>query len=278
MTQVEPISWAITALIAGIERRDDIASVWNVLSTRLQRQRVAMLGLSGSGKSTLLDDFEGKTGKTGYRPPETSFNTDGGNVGSWTTRRARVLAVPGINATLRTSSLVEVFQDKPLKGVIYVVSDGIASIRDDVARSQLVQHGIDTPQKLQNHIRDEEINGLGELAKLVSEHYAKFRKTMFVSILVNKYDLFGYDKQRRDDAQSFYDINGNSRFSRSLQNLRNTVGSINLHVATDPIAAWPVDFNWNGHVVNSNLDRLNRDMLTIRYLNKLERLLVSLED
>jgi hypothetical protein len=279
MPEPSLLAWSLPVLSAAIEKREEIATVWRQVQQALglKQSLVAITGLSGSGKSTLIDDFEGKTGIAGYKPPNTSLDTDEGKVGSRRTRRVKLLAIPGVNATARTTSINEVFEGKPLAGIIHVVSDGYPLIRESVAREQMIQDRVGSPADLRELSLHEEVEDLAFVGELVRRHFAKHRKRLFFSVLVNKYDLYHHGAGGAEVVRKHYHLLGSSRFGTELASLRAIIGSDNLLVDTDPIAAWPEKFEWNGHVVDSRLSREDRDILSIRYLKKLTEMVRSVE-
>lgn len=273
----EPVNWTVAGLMAGWEYREQIGSIWSAITRalRLRKCTIAMTGLSGAGKSTLLDDFAGETAKLGYQPPSPSLKTDPGNAGKHLDRPAKILAVPGANAAFRQASLNEVFVDgTPVSGIIHVVSNGFPKFRQPEAINARISAGQDTVAHLQSEVLKEEVADFQEVSRIVRQHYATHRRPLFVSVLVNKYDLWSADP---DPVRSQYEVLGGSAFSDALQDLRSRIGTDNVQICCDPVSAWPEPFEWNGVTVPSSLSRENRDLLTARYLMRLRDMLQASE-
>jgi hypothetical protein len=273
MTIPEPVTWTLTALMTGWEYREQISGVYGKTKEllHLNKLRIAMMGLSGSGKSTLIDDFEGLTGRVGYAPPGPSLDTDTGSSKNHLKRRAKFLAVPGANAAFRTASVNEVFE-KPVVGIIHVVANGYSTIRESVTQQLLISRGVDSPEKLRELQLSEEAREFGEVANIIRGHYAEHKHRIFLSIVVNKYDLFSMSAE---PVRAHYHMSGSSPFAEHVRQLQAAIGSDNIQITLDPVCAWPDDFVWNGHTVKTTLSRADRDRLTLRYLTKLNDLILA---
>jgi GTPase SAR1 family protein len=251
-------SWLIPVAKEAWKHRQEIHGVWQRIMTRLRRTRgkLAFTGMAGVGKTVLLDHLAGTAFRQGYRPPGKSEAPETGKL-VVPARQIALTVVPGQDSSPRHEALDALFLGKtPMTGVVHVVANGLATVRDRDAETKLIVDGHDTVRKFQTLQRKAELLDLDETCRILRQALRKHRKPFWMVVAVAKVDLYQADI---DQAEAIYSPTATGEFAARLHDLAGQVGTDNFRWAAYPVCSWPEDFAWNGKTLRSTLKTPERD-------------------
>ena len=234
----------------------------------LKGKRIAFLGATGVGKTVLLDYLSGKGYNKGYVPSrELSANTETEKL-TYADRKTTIVVVPGQSSRERIVSLNELRQ-KPVDGIVYVVANGFATVRDpNVAKT--ISSICSDVNSYRKYKLQEELEDIKEVSKFVIDSWSQHQKPTWILVVPTKLDLYS-EKVEVEKVFSYYAPGGQSEFVNAVESIRLKVGENNLIWDMSPVFTWSEEFSWNGEVVASKLDQVKRDNLLSHFESKLEK-------
>lgn len=255
------------------KNRKFIQGLWKklVVAAGLGKTNIAILGRPSVGKSVLSSHLYGETSNLTYNLPKTSNNveTKAIQLGDWT---QIVRVIPGQSNHERANGLEEAFHaHNSLEGVIYVVDWGYTSIRDITIREKLIKgNKIDTIEKLREYNLKNELEDFKTTLQTIQDANSVGRAPKWLIIAVNKVDLF-YEKI--DMAQEYYHPEGNSEFTKCLNQFIHNIGKQNIKCVSLPICSWETTFEWNGEIIKTSLGGTeNGHSLSLHFINEISEL------
>ena len=255
---------ATATAVELVRRQDWLAEAWRVLMLRLGSEHdIVILGAKGVGKTTLLDNLRGASAQASYALPPTSIRPEAAVT---TLDGARAITViPGDHHRTREDALRAAIITNPrLRVVVFVVCDGLATLRDEAVRQSAVRSGL-TLADVRKQNRAEELR---ELQSLVEQlRIARNQTHLRLVIAVNKADLWWPDLET---VYQRYDKSGVDPFAETLRELEGRMGSQNIHICTVPAVAWSEDYVLGDENVPVALrNEQDRRLLTRRFVETL---------
>jgi hypothetical protein len=255
----ENLAWILPPMKEAYAHRQEILSLWQKIEAMLfgGKRTIAFTGCPGIGKTVLFDFLTGLAYRQGYMPPPMSQKDEKGKMTD-VKKRIRLVVIPGQNSTPRLDSIDDLFTDKnTVDGVIHVVANGFAEIRNDVARAALVSETkIETTENFLQLQREIEMKDLDETCSLLRRSIQKHKRPKWLLVAVTKIDLY-YGSI--ETARARYSPFSQSEFASRLKELQNQVGSDNFRWDAQPVCAWLEDFSWNGERTATTLNVPQRD-------------------
>ncbi|MCB9170537.1 MAG: 50S ribosome-binding GTPase [Flavobacteriales bacterium] len=249
------ILWTGPAVKAAWDNREDLADGWQRLLNLLlgRKTRIAFTGLPGVGKTVLFDCLTGPGLRSTYQPPKTaSAEEDTGTINA-KRRRMALTVVPGQSAsTTRMDTLEHLFDvEKPVEGVIHVVSHGYIEVRNLAARETLVASGLKSIADLRAHYLAQEIEDIKDLCHRMRRcHQDQKRRPCWLIVAVTKADLFPHEMSI---VRPYYSPENTSAFSGVLDQFQRQVGEDNFSWSALPVAGHPQDFEWGDETTKSSI-------------------------
>lgn len=275
MTDPVTTGWIIPAATEVWDHREEVISVWKQILTALDSRKaeLAITGMEGVGKSVLADFLSGRAYAMGYEPPDFSFVEETNRMA---TEKAKVAlrVVPGHASPQRNDSLEELFEAKrPVCGVIHVVANGFARLREEATKDTWLRDlkvtNVDAYRKQQ---LARELADLNETCAAIRKSHRKHRAPTFLIVAVSQVDLWEADLTQ---VRAYYAPKGPSEFSKRLDLLQSEVGSDNLFWQPLPVCTSLEPFSWDGHQVSPTLSSRQRDVLVGRLCRTLKALVSS---
>jgi len=268
---IEPASWVIPAAKEVYDHREEIVSAWDrIVSTIVGKKRtVVFTGMGGAGKTVLFDHLSGAAFSPHYKPPsEASQAVEVGKLPG-RKKRIRVSVVPGQESQPRLQSLKELFYgDKPINGIVHVVSNGFVEIREAGSREVLINDvGLNTMQRFRDHQLREEVEDLDATCDAIRQSAQTHHMPNWMIVAVNKCDLY---VDQIEQARLYYSAPKDSPFFTRLVELEKQLGSDNFRWTVMPVCSWLEDFEWNGNTRKSRLNVKQRNALLSRFATTLE--------
>jgi hypothetical protein len=263
------VEWLAPALTA-YRHRDDVRGLLEGGMAWLfgKKTTLAFTGMEGVGKTVLLDHLTGAAFREGYTLPLRSQREERGHV---TTASKRLLAtvVPGQVAAPRRLTLDKLFGGKQaIDGVVHVVCNGLASIREpDAARSLLRQSKLTTLAKYRKYALGQELADLDETCQAIRESHRKKRTPGWLIVAVDKVDLY-FDTI--EQARDYYSPTGDSPFVEKLRTLATQVGTDFFRWETAPVCGCLEKFVWNREELLPQIDAAKRNAYLAQFLRLLE--------
>lgn len=246
------------------DNRYTIQKYWTHVKAYLNlgATQIVVTGHAGVGKTLLTAQMHGRARELAFDLPLESLNVEVAAVsaGSWT-KLVRVL--PGQDG-YRSKGAIESFQDNDqLEGAIHLVDFGYQAPRDSVLANALINtDGLTTIEKLRQRNLRLELEDLRVFLTDVRRMWSTHAKPKWVVIAVNKVDLFA---DEREAALAHYHPAGTSAFSRMLSDFQRDLGAQNIGVYVLQACAYEKDFEWNGEVRRSLLERQEQDKILLEF-------------
>lgn len=246
------------------DNRYAIQKYWTHLKVYLDlgATQIVVTGHAGAGKTLLTSQMHGRARELGMDQPLESLDVEVSAVsaGSWS-KLVRVL--PGQDG-YRSKGAIESFQDNnQLEGAIHVVDFGYQAPRDSVVANALINtDGLTTIEKLRQRNLRLELEDLRVFLSDIRRMWSTYTKPKWIVVAVNKVDLFADD---REAALAHYHPAGTSDFSRMLSEFQRDLGAQNIGVYVLQVCAYEKDFQWNGEVRRSLLERQEQDKILLEF-------------
>jgi hypothetical protein len=263
------VEWLAPALTA-YKHRDDLKSMLEGGMSWLfgKKTTLAFTGMEGAGKTVLLDHLSGAAFRPGYQLPLRSQKAESGQLG---TRGQRMTAtvVPGQIAAPRHLAIDKLFGGKrPLDGVVHVVCNGFASVRDPNTVETFIRNSkLTTLAKYRNYALSQELIDLELICQAIRELLRKKRSPSWLIVAVDKIDLY-FDKIGK--ARAYYSLNADSPFADRLRTLASQVGTDNFRWESVPVCGCLEPFAWNREEVMPKIDETTRDAYLVQFLQLLK--------
>ena len=269
---VTVVTWVVPALNFLYEHREDFPTTWDNFMSYLngKKANLVITGAAGVGKTVLLDHLSGVAPKIGYTPPGRSDKTEKQNVASAGIRMG-YRVVPGQASRPRLEALDRVFTNKePVDGVIHVVANGHASVREAATLEVLSDPiGLDLNRWLEER-RQSELQDLEETLRFIKQSHRKHGgQPKWLLVAVAKLDLF-YDKHA--EAQLYYHADSNSPFVQMLNKATNELGTQNFRWNALPVCSYLDRYTWSGGTVSPQLTEPERDFFLTQFGAEIMRL------
>jgi hypothetical protein len=263
------VEWLGPTLTAYRHRSDLKELITGGLAKLLGRSvSLAFTGMQGAGKTVLLDHLTGKALKPEYKQPAQSQTMERGLIKS-SNRRIRVSVVPGQLAEPRHVALDQLFRGKtPIQGIVHVVSYGHASTRnEDAAKAMVKELKLSTFAKYVKYQMERELDDFEQTCEAIRASHRKHHAPSWMLVAVDKIDLY-YD--RLPKAREYYASSSSSPFIERLRTLARQVGEDFFRWEAAPVCGVLEEFNWNGKVESSQIDRPLRDAYLVQFLELLK--------
>lgn len=232
----------------------------------LKGKRIAFLGTSGVGKTVLLDYLKGKAYKRRYAPTNALSENVEIETLTYADRKTTIVVVPGQRSRQRIVSFNEL-RRKPVDGIVYVVSNGFATVRDPNVIGSLRSLCSDV-NAYRQYKRREELEDLNEVSQLVSDSWVTHKKPTWMLVAPTKFDLY---TDQINETFSYYAPGGNSEFVKMIEKIRSQVGEHSFNWGMCPVFTWKEDFDWNSQVISSKLNQVARDQILDNFESTLEK-------
>jgi GTPase SAR1 family protein len=259
VTAAGHLSWALPLAKEALKDPDRISSAWDRVTGALlgKKRTIAFTGMQGVGKTVLLDHLTGRAYQQGYKPPNRSRKVETGKLNK-NHRRLRLSVVPGQVDSVRLHATDSLFRrNKAVHGVVHVVANGFAVLRQAAAQEALVTRAhITTVEEFRTHQLREELQDLDITCELIRDAIRKTNRPAWMLVAVDKVDLY-YDSI--GNAERYYARTSESPFTARLHELQEQVGTDRFSWESVPVCAWLENFTWNGSVVESKLKPFERD-------------------
>jgi nucleoside-triphosphatase THEP1 len=237
LVPLEHASWVLPAAEEAYKHRDEILPIWDRLLTFLlgTKSRIAITGMPGVGKSVLMEYLTGEAYVRGYVMPEQPSPQAEKRKIEARKKRILITTIPGQETGARYLASDEVFESKnPVVGVIHVVANGFAKIREKSAESALVDVGIKTIAEYRAVQLAKEVEDLKSTGEMIVRSNRKHRKPIWMLVTSTKCDLYANDLS---NAERYYSPFADNEFVRTLKGLEGKIGSLYLSWATLPACA-----------------------------------------
>jgi len=167
-----------------------------------------------------------------------------------------MIVVPGQHSTTRIDTAeATILGKKPPEGIIHVVANGFATIRGETTHHLKESAKWKTVAAMQKWRKSQEIEELKQVCEWVRQAHRRYRKPMWLLLVVTKYDLFADDLSIKND----YYPGGRGAVVSMLDELTRQVGSDNFGWQAAAACSWLEPFDWKGHSIPSQLTGLQRD-------------------
>ncbi|MEM1324615.1 MAG: hypothetical protein AAGI23_01615 [Bacteroidota bacterium] len=225
---------------------------------------IAVLGVAGTGKSVLTSCLYGEINNLNYSLPPTSKQVENRaiSLGEWT-HLFRV--IPGQGTTVRAKGLEESLnKNSRLNGIVYLVNFGYTELRNAQERNNLIRSkGLKNINDIRHYNLEIELYDFRYIANKIIENHTLRHSPTWLCIVCNKADLFFNEIEK---AQSYYDINGYSKFSDELKRIRSFIGSNSMVIESLPVSAYQKSFEWNNISVPSQITEVEQASALIQNL------------
>jgi len=259
------VDW-LNPVLAALEHRQ---TIWDTVRDIVNRIRskprnIAVTGMPGVGKTVLLDYLTGKAFHPNYTPPLRSQKLEQASV----PRKGILLqVVPGQDALPRSEAFDSLFLSKTaVDGVIHVVANGFASLREPAAVATL-QKRYDDVANYREYMLSLEIEDLVETCQVLRDSHRRHHKPAWMLVAVDKIDLY---HGTITDAQERYSPDRNRKFANRLTELTDQIGSDFFRWEPVPICGHLEEFTWAGDTLKPQLDTQRRNAYLAQFLRQLE--------
>lgn len=239
-----------------------IQSLWDRAWAAMTRSnsKIVVTGLPGVGKSVLFDHIAGRAGAVGYSLPDKSRVAEKERLKQGRQRWV-VTIVPGQETPVRAETLDEAFKrGKRVDGVIYVVANGYASLRQLAAEQALVESGLTLDEYLDER-RSAEVADFEDVCAAGIRQAMRRKRNRshnpWILIAVNKSDLFCGEAEIREAYRRYAEPGG--EFYLAVERLLDAVGHDNFRFEVHPVASWAQDFNFGKQVAKSTMPLTTRN-------------------
>jgi hypothetical protein len=217
---------------------------------------VVVTGAAGSGKTVLAQHLQ-RVRMRSYTPAAArSEQEEHIDQPLWRGRGVRFRVVPGHGeGGVRYASLARLLHTEPVVGVVHVVANGFRSRREDGAEPATAAPSLE--ELIAQHRVQEQAELDETLTHLKMAIAAHHRPRWFV-LAQAKADLYAADLPALRVAQA---PGGTSAVARSIDALREFVGTGGLRWESLPVATWLEDYTWGDEVRPTALTPAERDEL-----------------
>ncbi|NEG63191.1 hypothetical protein GQQ23_12705 [Pantoea agglomerans] len=265
------IEWTTAASVSfrlgkqGYDNRFVIQKFWTRLKAYIDvgETQIVVTGHSSAGKTNLANQMHGRAREVGYQLPSESKSVEVSNIqaGNWA-KLVRVL--PGQDG-YRTKGSIDTFQEnESLEGVIHLVDYGYTKPRNHIHGTDMISDGITTIEQLRKNNLKKELQALIVMLNDVRRMYSEKKRPKWIVIAVNKVDLYPDD---RNEALEYYHPDGKSDFSKLLNEFLRDIGSMNVSIHIVQACAYEQDFEWNHHIINSDLQRQEQNKILSDFIS-----------
>lgn len=251
--------------------REPIGAMWRRIAERLfgRRQTIAFTGMAGVGKSVLLDYLSEEARTADYEAPAgPSAKVEEGRF-SVDALRASVRVLPGQSGPQRLDALEDLIEQGTVDGVIHLVANGLAVVRDPTRRHAYAQRGIATVDQLRAVHLQEELREFEEVAAAIRKARRNGARPQWMVVAVSKLDLC---PAAREPLLAWYEHDPRSPFARARTAFQAGVGGDAFTTVTRPLAVRLEDFEWEGQRVATSMEEATRDRLLRELLETVETL------
>lgn len=222
-----------------------------LLKIGLGKTQVVVMGRAAVGKSVILARLTSSSDNFDWNLPPTS---NGPEAAVLRLKHSSMIvrALPGQDDASKYKAMGEAFyKHKGLKGAIYVCDWGYTKVRSKAVSAEMVASGVTGIAERRAIALTEELRDFERFCEKIKESYSRCGTPQWLLVIVNKCDLFHH---KIDDAQRYYDKDGDSVFADLIKELVNYIGAGNIFVESFPMSCWHENFNWNGDIAQSQLD------------------------
>lgn len=218
---------------------------------------VVVTGAAGSGKTVLAQHLQRSRIRGSYAPSASrSEQEEHIDQPLWRGRGVRFRVVPGHGeGGVRYASLARLLHTEPVVGVVHVVANGFRSRREDGAEPATAALSLD--ELLAQHRAQEQTELDETLTHLKMAIAAHHRPRWFV-LAQAKSDLYA---DELPDLRVSHGPGGTSEVARSIDALREFVGTGGLRWESVPVATWLEDYSWGDEVRPTAMTPRERDEL-----------------
>lgn len=249
---------AVIGAAAGLARlaaeagREAIGAVTEARGKRFPL--VVVTGAAGSGKTVLAQHLQ-RARMRSYTPSAArSEQEEHIDQPLWRGRGVRFRVVPGHGeGGVRYASLARLLHTEPVVGVVHVVANGFRSRREDGAEPATAALSLD--ELLAQH-RAQEQAELDETLTHLKMAIAAHRRPRWFVLAMAKSDLYPTDLPA---LRSSHGPGGSSDTARSIDALREFVGTGGLRWESLPVATWLEDYTWGDEVRPTSMTPAERD-------------------
>lgn len=215
---------------------------------------VVVTGAAGSGKTVLAQHLQ-RSRMRSYTPSAArSEQEEHIDQPLWRGRGVRFRVVPGHGeGGVRYASLARLLHTEPVVGVVHVVANGFRSRREDGAEPATAALSLD--ELLAQH-RAQEQAELDETLTHLKMAIAAHRRPRWFVLATAKSDLYPAELPA---MRTTHGPGGSSDAARSIDALREFVGTGGLRWESLPVATWLEDYTWGDEVRPTALTPAERD-------------------
>lgn len=262
---------AVLGTAAGLARlaaeagRDALGAVTEARGKRFPL--VVVTGAAGSGKTVLAQHLQ-RSRMRSYTPSQArSEQEEHIDQPLWRGRGVRFRVVPGHGeGGVRYASLARLLHTEPVVGVVHVVANGFRSRREDGAEPATAALSLD---ELVEHHRREEQAELDETLTHLKMAIAAHRRPRWLVLALAKSDLY---LPELPELRAAHGPGGSSPAARSIDALREFVGTGGLRWEALPVATWLEDYRWRDEVRPTTMTPAQRDELLAGFRERISAL------
>lgn len=252
---LDPWALALQGASLAANHHTEIQNLWDRTWAYVtnRNSKIVVTGLPGVGKSVLFDHIGGRAALLDYQLPDMSRVAEEQRLKQGDQRWV-ITIVPGQDTPVRAETLDSAFRrGKRVDGVIHVVADGFASLREATAERELIERGV----SLDSYRAERKAAELGDFREVSQGIRAAMRRKKnkprnpWLLVAVNKADLFSDDASRQAAYMHYAAHSGD--FRAEVDRLLDSVGRDNLRVEIQPVASWAQDFSFGSEIVRSNM-------------------------
>lgn len=265
---LDPWSAGLQVASMAISHSAELQNLWDRVWATVSRRnsKIVVTGIPGVGKTVLFDHISGLAGNPAYELPSMSRAPEIKRLKQGDQRWA-VTVVPGQSTPVKTQTLDTAFRSgRPIDGVIYVVANGFATLREKTVERAIIERG-QTLSLYREEILKAEVS---DFRAMGNELRAAFHRTNnrprnpWLLIAANKADLYcGEDEMQA--AYGHYGAAG-GRFFDEITSLVGLIGSDNLRFEVLPVASYAESFALGNEEVASSMTTQQRSRTLVDFM------------
>lgn len=266
------MNWTIpTANVAltAYRNRNEIKNIYDTFINNFNKKTtIAVTGMSGVGKTVLTEYITNEAYKIEWITPTISQDSEIKQAKLFD-KCIKFIVIPGQRQGNRTKIETKIIDSEPVDGIIHVVANGYALVRDTENKNFLVSEGIDTINKLRVENIKIEISDLRKTIAFVKRIHDKHQKPNWLILLANKVDLYS-NKKALKIAEDRYEKNRNSssQIVQLLNDLQAHIGN-KFKWESFYVSSRIEKYEWNNIKVNSTLDENQRDYMLREFIRNM---------